>query len=100
MDGAAKVRALDLGDIPGVNAKLGLSALECVDDKPLTEMKDDPDLAAEVVQDDESFQQFSLFHLTTLFKLWFFGLLAASVLCIFEILYSYCRQLLNLHCFL
>ena len=101
VEGMAKITALDGADtISGVNAKLSLSALECVDDKLLTEMKDDPDLAAEVVQDDESFQQFSLFHLASLFKIWFIGLFAAFVLCIFEILYAYCRQLLHQHFFL
>ena len=62
-------------------------------------MKDDPELAAEVVSDDESFQQFSLFHLASLFKVWVFGLLAASVVCIFEIVYAYGRQLLYQHLF-
>ena len=100
MTGIAKVRALNAGDmIPGVTAKLGLSALECVEDKPLTEMMDDPELASEVISDEESFQQFSLFHLASLFKVWFFGLLAASVLCMSEIVYEYCRNSLNLHFF-
>ena len=65
--GMTKIASLGTGGtIPGLNAKLSLSALQCVDDKPLTEMKDDPELASEEVQDDESFQQFSLFHLSLL----------------------------------
>ena len=101
MDGMAKIKALDAENIiPGANAKLGLSALQCIEDKPLTVMKNDPELAGEVVSDDESFQEFSLFHLESLFKLWFLGFVAAFVLFILEILYSYCKQLFNLHFFM
>ena len=99
MEGIARVRTLTAGDmIPGISATLDFSALQCIEDKPLTVMKDDPELAAEVVSDEESFQEFSLFHLATLFKLWFFGLFAALVLFILEIFYKYCK--LNLHFFL
>ena len=99
MEGIARIRALTAADmIPGINAKLDFSALQCIEDKPLTVMKDDPELAAEVVSDDESFQEFSLFHLASLFKLWFFGLFAALVLFILEIFYEYCK--LNLQFFL
>ena len=96
MDGMARLKSLNAGNmIPGASAILDFSALECLDEKPLTVMKDDPELAAEVVTDDESFQEFSLFHLASLFKIWFFGLFAALVLFIFEIYYQYCK--LNLH---
>ena len=99
MWGSQKLIVLDAADMfPGTNAKLDLSALQCTEDKPLTVMKDDPELAEEVVTDDESFQEFSLFHLESLFKLWFFGLFAALVLFILEIFYEYCK--LNLHFFL
>ena len=99
MEGIARLYALDAENlVPGADAKLGLSALECMEGKPLTVMKDDPELAAEVVTDNESFQEFSLFHLESLFKLWFFGLFAALVLFILEIFYEYCK--LSLHFFL
>ena len=90
MEGMTRISVLDAGSmIPGASATLDYSALQCIEDKPLTVMKDDPELAAEVVTDDESFQQFSLFHLASLFKLWFFGLFAALVLFILEIFYEY-----------
>ena len=96
LEGVLRMGALDIGDmIPGANAKLGLSALECVDGKPLTEMKDDPEYAAEMVWDEESFQKFSLFHLATLFKLWIYGLSGAFLLCMLEILYEYCKLILH-----
>ena len=98
MWGAQKLIVLDAADmIPGANAKLDFSALQCIENKPLTVMKDDPELAAEVISDDESFQEFSLFHLATLFKLWYFGLFVALVLFILEIFYEYCK--LSLHFF-
>ena len=92
MEGLTRMTVLDGENLmPGADAKLGLSALECMEDKPLTVMKDDPELAEEVVSDDESFQEFSLYHLETLFKLWFLGLFAALVLFILEIFYEYCK---------
>ena len=94
--GATRFIVINAADmVPGMNAKLDVSALECIEDKPLTVMKDDPELAGEVVSDDESFQEFSLFHLATLFKLWIFGLFAALVLFILEIFYEYCKLLLH-----
>ena len=94
--GLLRTLALDVGDmIPGANAKLGLAALECVDDKPITEMKDDPEYAGEVVWDEESFQEFSLFHLATLFKLWIYGMSGAFILCMLEILYEYCKLIVH-----
>ena len=96
MEGVGRLFALDAGEvIPGATAKLGLSALECIDDKPLTVMQDDPELAEEVVSDEESFYEFSLFHLALLFKLWFLGLFAALVLFILEIFYDYCKLMLH-----
>ena len=98
MEGMTRIRALTAaGMIPGINAKLDFSALQCMEEKPLTVMKDDPELVAEMVSDEESFQQFSLFHLASLFKLWFMGLYAAFVLFMLEILYEYCKELLNHH---
>ena len=95
MEGIARIRVLNAADlIPGISASLDFSALQCIEDKPLTVMKDDPELAEEVISDNESFQEFSLFHLASLFKLWFFGLFAALVLFILEIFYEYCKQLL------
>ena len=97
-EGVIRIHAVNAGDIiPGLGAELGLSSLECMEGKPLTVMKDDPELKAELVSDEESFQDFSLFHLATLFKLWFIGLLAAFVLFILEILYQYCKRLVHLH---
>ena len=99
VEGLTRISVLAAGSIiPGASAILDLSALQCMEDKPLTIMKDDPELKAEVVSDEESFQEFSLFHLESLFKLWFFGVFAALVLFILEIFYEYCK--LNLHFFL
>ena len=96
MEGLRRTTVLDVGDLaPGTNAKLDFSALQCIENKPLTIMKDDPELAAEVILDDESFQEFSLFHLESLFKLWVICLFAALVLFILEIFYDYCKLLLQ-----
>ena len=54
--------------IPGTPAKM-----ECMDYKPLSILKNHPELAAEFINDEDSFQSFSLFHLTSLFKLLFVG---------------------------
>ena len=92
MEGLTRITVLSAGSmIPGATATLDFSALQCIENKPLTVMKDDPELAVEVVSDDESFQEFTLSHLASLFKIWFFGLFAALVLFILEIFYEYCK---------
>ena len=97
MEGISRIRTLTAAEmIPGINAKLDFSALQCIEEKPLTVMKDDPDLAEEIISDDESFQEFTLSHLASLFKLWFFGLFAALVLFILEVFYEYCKLMLYL----
>ena len=81
--------------IPGSTAMYDLSAIECTEYKPLSVLKNDPELAAEYISDEDSFQPFSFFHLTSLFKLLLIGWVSALVVCVLEILYFHSKRLLH-----
>ena len=85
--------------VPGTPAKYGLSAMECIDYKPLSILKNDPEFAAEYIHDEDSFEPFTLFHLTSLFKLLLIGWASALVVCVLEILYFHSKRLINVNVF-